>query len=170
MLSTELKQTINAAIADTQRRRHEYITLEHLLLALLDDPSARKIILACQGDVEKIRAELETFIEQNTEVLPDKPAGTDKTPTDKTKGATPPPPTGGAGAPTATGGDAGATAEADDDAEAAEVKCFGINECSGQSKCDVAGSHECGGQNSCKGKGWIVVPQSECDSKGGKVL
>ncbi len=92
MLSTELKQTINAAIADTQRRRHEYITLEHLLLALLDDPSARKIILACQGDVEKIRAELETFIEQNTEVLPDKPPGTDKTPTDKTKGATPPPP------------------------------------------------------------------------------
>ena len=74
MLSTELKQTINAAIADTQRRRHEYITLEHLLLALLDDPSARKIILACQGDVEKIRAELETFIEQNTEVLPDPPA------------------------------------------------------------------------------------------------
>ena len=51
MLSTELKHTINAAIADTQRRRHEYITLEHLLLALLDDPSARKVILACQGDV-----------------------------------------------------------------------------------------------------------------------
>ena len=73
MLSTELKQTINAAIADTQRRRHEYITLEHLLLALLDDPSARKIILACQGDVEKIRAELEAFIEQNTETLPDIP-------------------------------------------------------------------------------------------------
>ncbi len=77
MLSTELKQTISAAIADTQRRRHEYITLEHLLLALLDDPSARKIILACQGDIEKLRGELEAFIEQNTEVLPEKqaPAG-----------------------------------------------------------------------------------------------
>jgi ATP-dependent Clp protease ATP-binding subunit ClpA len=71
MLSTELKQTINAAIADTQRRRHEYITLEHLLLALLDDPSARKVILACQGDVEKIRGELETFIDQTMERLPD---------------------------------------------------------------------------------------------------
>ena len=71
MLSTELKQTISAAIADTQRRRHEYITLEHLLLALIDDPSARKIILACQGDLEKIRGELEAFIEANTERLPD---------------------------------------------------------------------------------------------------
>lgn len=81
------------------------------------------------------------------------------------------PPTDGAGAPTATGGDAGATAEAaDDEAEAAEVKCFGINECAGASACDVAGSHDCGGQNSCKGKGWILVPQSECDAKGGKVI
>jgi ATP-dependent Clp protease ATP-binding subunit ClpA len=71
MLSTELKHTINAAIADTQRRRHEYITLEHLLLALLDDPSARKVILACQGDVEKLRVELEAFIEANIERLPD---------------------------------------------------------------------------------------------------
>jgi ATP-dependent Clp protease ATP-binding subunit ClpA len=76
MLSTELKQTINAAIADTQRRRHEYITLEHLLLALLDDPSARKIILACQGDLEKIRGELEAFIEQNIERLPEESEGT----------------------------------------------------------------------------------------------
>jgi len=73
MLSTELKHTINAAIADTQRRRHEYITLEHLLLALLDDPSARKVILACQGDVEKLRLELEAFIDANIERLPDAP-------------------------------------------------------------------------------------------------
>lgn len=52
----------------------------------------------------------------------------------------------------------------------AKVNCFGINECSGQSACDVAGSHECGGQNSCRGKGWISVPKSECDSKGGKIV
>jgi hypothetical protein len=81
------------------------------------------------------------------------------------------PPGGGAGAEAATGSEAGAPADAgDDEAAAAEVKCFGINECSGQSACDVAGSHECGGQNSCKGKGWILVSQSDCDSKGGKVL
>ena len=81
------------------------------------------------------------------------------------------PPGGGAGAPTAPGGEAGTAVDAEDDAaEAAEVKCFGINGCSGQSACDVAGSHDCGGQNSCKGKGWILVSQSECDSKGGKVI
>jgi hypothetical protein len=81
------------------------------------------------------------------------------------------PPTGGAGAPTAPGGEAGtATADAEDDAEAAEVKCFGINECSGQGACDVAGSHDCGGQNSCRGKGWILASQSDCDAKGGKVI
>ncbi|MBK7825251.1 ATP-dependent Clp protease ATP-binding subunit ClpA [Nannocystis sp.] len=94
MLSTELKQTINAAIADTQRRRHEYITLEHLLLALLDDPSARKIILACQGDVEKIRGELEAFIEQNTERLPDIPADTTTDAKADAKAATTAPPPG----------------------------------------------------------------------------
>ena len=71
MLSTELKRTINAAIADTQRRRHEYITLEHLLLALIDDDSARKIILACQGDLEKIRGELEAYIDTSIERLPE---------------------------------------------------------------------------------------------------
>jgi len=51
-----------------------------------------------------------------------------------------------------------------------EVKCLGINECAGESACDVAGSHDCGGQNSCKGKGWILVPQEQCDSKGGTVI
>jgi len=76
MLSTELKQTINAAIADTQRRRHEYITLEHLLLALLDDPSARKVIIACQADVEALRARLEAFIEDNHARLPDEAEAT----------------------------------------------------------------------------------------------
>jgi ATP-dependent Clp protease ATP-binding subunit ClpA len=76
MLSNELKQTINHAIADTQRRRHEYITLEHLLLALLDDASARKVLLACNADIDKMRAELEGFIEQNVERLPDEAEAT----------------------------------------------------------------------------------------------
>ena len=80
-------------------------------------------------------------------------------------------PTDGAGTPTASGGDAGATAEAAGGGGAgAGGEWFGIKECSGQGGCDVAGSHDCGGQNSCRGKGWILVPQSECDEKGGKVL
>lgn len=55
-------------------------------------------------------------------------------------------------------------------ASAAEVKCFGINECKGQSACDVAGSHECGGQNDCAGKGWILVSEDECKEKGGEIV
>ena len=62
--------------------------------------------------------------------------------------------------------DPGAAAAAGD----AEVKCLGIHECKGQSQCDVAGSHACAGQNDCKGKGWIIVPQSECDGQGGSVV
>ena len=46
------------------------------------------------------------------------------------------------------------------------VKCLGINECKGQSLCDTA-TTACAGQNECKGKGWIKVPKSECDEKGG---
>lgn len=81
------------------------------------------------------------------------------------------PPAGEAGSPAAPGDESTPAAEAAaDEAEAAEVKCFGINECSGQSTCDVAGSHDCGGQNSCKGKGWILASQTDCDAKGGKVL
>ncbi len=55
-------------------------------------------------------------------------------------------------------------------ASSAEVKCFGINECKGQSACDVEGAHVCGGQNECAGKGWILVPESECTEKGGEIV
>jgi len=57
-----------------------------------------------------------------------------------------------------------------DGASTANIKCFGINECAGQSACDVAGSHECGGENDCAGKGWILIPKAECDEKGGTVV
>ena len=55
------------------------------------------------------------------------------------------------------------------------VKCFGINECKGESACNVNKpelgiEHSCAGENDCKGKGWIKVARSECDSKGGEVL
>ena len=81
------------------------------------------------------------------------------------------PPEGSGAAPSAADGDSLDGSEAEATAEAGpEVKCLGINECAGQSACDVTGSHDCGGQNSCKGKGWILVPQSECESKGGEVI
>jgi len=71
MLSDELKATINHAIEDTQRRRHEYLTLEHLLLALVDDPSAKKVMSGCGGDPDAIRSEVEAFLDENMEAIPE---------------------------------------------------------------------------------------------------
>ncbi|MCA9653869.1 MAG: hypothetical protein H6712_09175 [Myxococcales bacterium] len=76
------------------------------------------------------------------------------------------------GAGGASAGDTAGDAAGDgaSDVAAVEVKCLGINECSGQSLCDVAGSHDCGGQNSCKGKGWILVSEPDCQRKGGQII
>jgi hypothetical protein len=56
-----------------------------------------------------------------------------------------------------------------------QVKCFGINACSGQSQCnvnkpDLGIEHACAGENACKGKGWIKVTRQECTDKSGEVL
>jgi ATP-dependent Clp protease ATP-binding subunit ClpA len=69
MLSPELRTTLDSAIKDTRRRRHEYITLEHLLLALLDDPSAREVLAGCNADIERLRAELEVFLDEHVPKL-----------------------------------------------------------------------------------------------------
>lgn len=71
MLSDELKETINAAIEDTQRRRHEYLTLEHLTLALLEDKSAIGVLEGCGGDIDSIRADLEEFLDETMETIPE---------------------------------------------------------------------------------------------------
>jgi ATP-dependent Clp protease ATP-binding subunit ClpA len=71
MLSEELKETINHAIEDTQRRRHEYLTLEHLLLALVDDASAQRVIRGCGGDPEAVRTDVEEFLDENMERIPE---------------------------------------------------------------------------------------------------
>jgi hypothetical protein len=52
----------------------------------------------------------------------------------------------------------------------AKVKCFGINECKGQSQCGVPGANSCAGQNECKGKGWLQISTEECTTQGGRVL
>jgi len=69
MLSPELRATLDAAIQDTRRRRHEYITLEHLLLALLDDPSAVEVLEGCHAEIDKLRAELESFLDEHVPKL-----------------------------------------------------------------------------------------------------
>jgi hypothetical protein len=61
-------------------------------------------------------------------------------------------------------------AQEPESADSAErVKCMGINECKGLAQCGTE-THTCAGQNECKGKGWVSVPRSECDAKGGKVI
>lgn len=77
----------------------------------------------------------------------------------------PPPPT-----PPDPNGGSGSSVTADE-----QVKCFGINDCSGQSVCavnkpELGIEHACAGENDCKGKGWIKVARSECESKDGEVL
>ncbi|WP_434359707.1 ATP-dependent Clp protease ATP-binding subunit ClpA [Parasalinivibrio latis] len=70
MLNKELEASLNAAFARAREKRHEFMTVEHLLLALLDNVSAREALLACRADVDALRKELESFIEQTTPLIP----------------------------------------------------------------------------------------------------
>src|SRR3546814_19769175 len=58
MLSANLEQTLHRALAGANERRHEYATLEHLLLALIDDPDAMAVLRACSVDMERLRADI----------------------------------------------------------------------------------------------------------------
>ncbi len=71
MLSKELEFTLNLAFKQARERHHEYMTVEHLLLALLDNPTAAKVLRACGADVEKLRQQIDQFIEENTPLLPE---------------------------------------------------------------------------------------------------
>ena len=70
MLNQELELSLNMAFARAREHRHEFMTVEHLLLALLSNPSAREALEACNVDLVQLRQELEAFIEQTTPVLP----------------------------------------------------------------------------------------------------
>ena len=70
MLSIELEKTLNNAVKTARARHFEYITVEHLLLALLEDPSASSVLQAVGCDQKKLRAALEEFIDSTLPVLP----------------------------------------------------------------------------------------------------
>ena len=55
MLSKELEVTLNMAFKEAREQRHEFMTVEHLLLALLDNPTAAKVLRACGGDLNALR-------------------------------------------------------------------------------------------------------------------
>ena len=71
MISKELETTLNTALREAKRRRHEYVCLEHLLYALLQDKDAGAAILNCGGDLERLRKSLEEFFSGQLETLPD---------------------------------------------------------------------------------------------------
>ncbi len=66
----ELKQTLTRAFNEAAERRHEFVTLEHVLHALLDDKNGRRVLEACGGDLPKLKADLEKFFEDSVEQLP----------------------------------------------------------------------------------------------------
>ena len=63
MLSRNLEKTLHRALAYANERRHEYATLEHLLLALTEDQDAMAVLRACTVDVEKLRRELVNYVD-----------------------------------------------------------------------------------------------------------
>ncbi|MCG7387614.1 MULTISPECIES: ATP-dependent Clp protease ATP-binding subunit ClpA [Pantoea] len=81
MLNQELELSLNMAFARAREHRHEFMTVEHLLLALLSNPSAREALEACTVDLVALRQELEAFIEQTTPVLPASEGERDTQPT-----------------------------------------------------------------------------------------
>lgn len=70
MLNKELEFTLNLAFKDAKERCHEFMTVEHLLLALLDNPSAGNVLQACEANVEQLRKDLEEFINETTPLIP----------------------------------------------------------------------------------------------------
>jgi ATP-dependent Clp protease ATP-binding subunit ClpA len=62
--SSTLEQAIHAALALANARRHEFATLEHLLLALVDEPDAARVMKACSVDTEELRQNLVEFIDE----------------------------------------------------------------------------------------------------------
>ncbi len=70
MLNKELETSLNGAFAKAREKRHEFMTVEHLLLALLENIAAREALIACRADFDVIKKELEAFIEQTTPLIP----------------------------------------------------------------------------------------------------
>ena len=70
MISKELEGTLNAALKEAKSRRHEYVCLEHLLYALLQDKDASGAIINCGGDIDRLRKGLEAFFQTHLETLP----------------------------------------------------------------------------------------------------
>src|SRR5919107_3872915 len=70
MITKELQETLNFAAMEAIKRRHEYVTLEHLLYALLHDRTAAQALRHCGGDSAALTRELEQFFDEKLESVP----------------------------------------------------------------------------------------------------
>ncbi len=82
MIAQELEVSLHMAFVEARQQRHEFITVEHLLLALLDNPSASEVLKACAANIEDLRKSLAQFIKENTPTV----GGTDEVDTQPTLG------------------------------------------------------------------------------------
>ena len=82
MIAQELEVSLHMAFVEARQQRHEFITVEHLLLALLDNPSAAEVLRACAANIDDLRKNLGNFIRENTPVVP----GTEEIDTQPTLG------------------------------------------------------------------------------------
>jgi len=71
MIAQELEVSLHTAFVEARQKRHEFITVEHLLLALIDNPSASDALRACGAQLEALRLELTRFVEEHTPVVED---------------------------------------------------------------------------------------------------
>jgi ATP-dependent Clp protease ATP-binding subunit ClpA len=70
MLSKDLEVTLNEAFREAKSKRHEFMTVEHLLLALLDNSVALDVLRKIGADIDKLRADLMEFIDSTTPLIP----------------------------------------------------------------------------------------------------
>ena len=70
MITKELQETLNFAAMEAIKRRHEYVTLEHLLYALLHEGTAARVVRHCGGDADALTRELEKFFDEKMESVP----------------------------------------------------------------------------------------------------
>ncbi len=66
MIAQELEVSLHMAFVEARQKQHEFITVEHLLLAMLDNPSAAEVLKACGVDIEELRGVLTDFINEHT--------------------------------------------------------------------------------------------------------
>ncbi len=81
MLSRDLEVTLNQAFKGARAKRHEFMTVEHLLLALLDNEVAAKVLRACGADLNRLRTDLTDFVDSTTPLIPEGDSNRETQPT-----------------------------------------------------------------------------------------